>query len=523
MKSFFKTYFLILVILSNGIINLIANERIIYETNFEVDQGFNPNYELRDQEKWKIEGSAGNGFIQNSFGENSGNQAYIGAFKPNDVNEEYLIGWPEINGITDLDKKFTFSVSLMVADSQEGSKDYFQWAVFNSQLKPLITIDFDNQNKNIGYIIGQNGDLINSGFTFNNGLIYDLTMIVDLELRVFTLKIGGEKILDNIAINLNDTKFDFSEVNAVWSFSEIGNPGDNFMSFDDYKIVVDRSESDLNFIDEININDGIELNSINSIQNYLDKGVSPDYRISGSTLLTSAIFQNSKDIILLLLKYGANPNLWDDNGKSPLAIACEANNETIVTILLNNGSNIYYTYPDGENLLSRATIDGSVAVVDLLLNSKLNPDLKNSKEETPVHLASYNGNEEILFLLLSYGANINSENSNGHRPIDMCVNTTNYELANKIKDYIRIESEFLKSNSNLPEARIIFKIHTVVPGQYALGFKVPKRNVGILYSKDLHTWEDYANFELNDSGFNKFEINTTRNIGEIKFFKPAIR
>ena len=521
MNRISKTLYLIIFLFSFEDSYLLADEETLYETSFEVKQGFNPNYELRDQGKWKIEGTAGNGLIKNRFGDDFGNQAYLGAFKPNDINEEYLICWPQISGITNFDKKFTFSVSFMIADSEAGNRDYFQWSIFNSEQKPLFTLDFDNKSKIIGYILGQNGDLINSDYTFENDFIYDLKINFDLNLRLFSVEIGDETILSNIAINLNETTFNFSEVNAVWFFSERGNPGDNFMAFDDYKIVVDRADSEVTFFDEISIKKSIESNSLSAVKTFLEEGLSPDFRIDDSTLLTSSVFHNSTEIVSYLLKKGANPNLWDNKGKSPLALACEKGNERISKILLEYGANIYYKYPDGENLLTKSTLNESFEIVSLLLNNNLDVDFQNSNSLTPLHLSSYIGNEIISMLLLSFGADINSINSKGQKPLDLCIETTNYDLANKFKDYVRMEYEFIKRDSL--GVHISFKIHTALPGEYSLGFKVPIKNVGILFSENLSTWSDYTKFELNDMGINEFNIKNIRKTGDIKFFKPALR
>ena len=51
----------------------------------------------------------------------------------------------------------------------------------------FVVFYFDNKSKIIGYILGQNGDLINSDYTFENDVIYDLKINNDVNEKIFIL------------------------------------------------------------------------------------------------------------------------------------------------------------------------------------------------------------------------------------------------------------------------------------------------------------------------------------------------
>lgn len=52
---------------------------------------------------------------------------------------------------------------------------------------------------------------------------------------------------------------------------------------------------------------------------------------------------NNARIVKLLLDYGANPNIQDENGFSPLMYAAQNTNEQLVVSLINNGATVTLT------------------------------------------------------------------------------------------------------------------------------------------------------------------------------------
>jgi hypothetical protein len=65
--------------------------------------------------------------------------------------------------------------------------------------------------------------------------------------------------------------------------------------------------------------------------------------LSGSTALLLATNQNNVDAVKFLLKLGANPNVFDNSGWTPLLSAADEGNSEIVDILLANKADIKQT------------------------------------------------------------------------------------------------------------------------------------------------------------------------------------
>lgn len=84
--------------------------------------------------------------------------------------------------------------------------------------------------------------------------------------------------------------------------------------------------------------------------------------------IMTASKQQSANTVLLLLKYGANPNEILSNGYSVLMTAVSFGALEIVECLLNNGANVNQKREaDGMTPLMFATINGDVKKVKLLL------------------------------------------------------------------------------------------------------------------------------------------------------------
>jgi serine/threonine-protein phosphatase 6 regulatory ankyrin repeat subunit B len=132
---------------------------------------------------------------------------------------------------------------------------------------------------------------------------------------------------------------------------------------------------------------------------------------------------DNADIVKLLLASGANVNLINEDGNTPLDIACNypdivkmleeherenqeqlidaccKGNTEIVEELVNNGVDINTVDTDGDTPLHEACFGGHVNVIKLLLGNKADINIANKDGNTPLHLASFNGNKEIRNLL----------------------------------------------------------------------------------------------------------------------------
>ncbi|XP_055998791.1 ankyrin-1-like [Ostrea edulis] len=121
--------------------------------------------------------------------------------------------------------------------------------------------------------------------------------------------------------------------------------------------------------------------------------------------------------IQCLLTNGADINLCNNDGLSPLFIACHNGHDSTVKLLLNNGANINLCMKNGVSPLYIACQNGHDRTVQLLLNNGADINLCMKNEASPLYIACQNGHDSTLQLLLNNGADINLCMNNGASPL----------------------------------------------------------------------------------------------------------
>ena len=139
--------------------------------------------------------------------------------------------------------------------------------------------------------------------------------------------------------------------------------------------------------------------------NYTDKE-DPDQL----TVLMAATLKQSTSLVTLLLERGADPNITDNTGRSPLFMACDLGHHEVASLLLYNqcegGSanpNLQGVEPE-KYALWTACMRNHLDIVNLLINSKANPDLIGQDGCHLVQKAHIDGHYEVVRLLLESGA-----------------------------------------------------------------------------------------------------------------------
>jgi ankyrin repeat protein len=120
-------------------------------------------------------------------------------------------------------------------------------------------------------------------------------------------------------------------------------------------------------------------------------------------------------LLHLLLSSGLRPNVANDDGVTPLAMAARAGNKAAVQLLLKYGADSAAVAHDGTAVLHQAVKSGRADLVALLLNI-LGPEaLEASSPDcaTPFMLAAGREHLAVMKLLLERGADINAAFSSG--------------------------------------------------------------------------------------------------------------
>ncbi|KAG8181424.1 hypothetical protein JTE90_018891 [Oedothorax gibbosus] len=106
----------------------------------------------------------------------------------------------------------------------------------------------------------------------------------------------------------------------------------------------------------------------------------------GLRLIHYAVYQNEEDTVVLLLEYGASPNVMDEMGFSPVHLCAEKGYSRLIDILVSYGARIRFTEVNPE--------DQSFGV----------PPRACAADE-PLRLAIRNCEHATAQLLLEHGAN----------------------------------------------------------------------------------------------------------------------
>jgi len=208
-----------------------ASAVLLYQTRFELSEGYNTNLDLIGQKGWVGIGSGGNGIVT-GFLSGKGQQAYIG-FTPPFAGDSSLDIYQPINKNP---ANAQFTVLMSIFDSTNANYDNFYWVVFNQQGNQLFTLDFDNYELKVYYWLEGATNRIWSGLQFTNGLTYPLNIDINFAMNRWSAVFNRAMIATNQPISTGHSPLNLGDVDAVWGISDANAPGDNFLVFDDYLI-----------------------------------------------------------------------------------------------------------------------------------------------------------------------------------------------------------------------------------------------------------------------------------------------
>ena len=126
------------------------------------------------------------------------------------------------------------------------------------------------------------------------------------------------------------------------------------------------------------------------VRELLAQGADPNVRDEDQrTPLHQAVLGGSVGLVGLLIESGADLNAKDSHGFTPLHFAAQEHEPEIARILLGRGADVNALDEDGNSALHRAILSarGRDDIARLLLDSNARDDLPNHEGQTPRDLA----------------------------------------------------------------------------------------------------------------------------------------
>ena len=187
---------------------IITDPVLIYQTGFEKKEGFTLENDLAGQLGWVMDGTGGNGFLVDYF-PGRGSQAYIGFTRPTDT---------------------------------KGRDDDFRWSVYSTNGTRFFSLDFSTRDRAISAIL-DDGTFADTATRFEYNGTYKLELWMNFARNTWSMVLNGLVVVSGQRMAAPGTPLTFGDIDAVWVIGNTALPGNNYMIFDDYRIVAEAVDS----------------------------------------------------------------------------------------------------------------------------------------------------------------------------------------------------------------------------------------------------------------------------------------
>jgi cytohesin len=173
--------------------------------------------------------------------------------------------------------------------------------------------------------------------------------------------------------------------------------------------------------------------------------------------LQLAFQQGTPDTAELLIEHGADPNVSNERGRTPLHWACLERRITVVgtrskgieprrirtwppdpsvvTGLLDRGADAEARDVNGYTTLHIAARNGTTDVLEVLLEAGADPDARDRRGRTPLHWAAELNRPHHLKALLACGAGVNAEDDAGLTPLDLAARAARKQAERILREH----------------------------------------------------------------------------------------
>lgn len=154
--------------------------------------------------------------------------------------------------------------------------------------------------------------------------------------------------------------------------------------------------------------EAIVAGKISFIKEYTESELSTlsnEYSDDGFTPLSLAAYFDQTEIAMLLIEYGANPNLKATNPSKVNALhsAVAKENFELCQLLITNGADINAVQTQNVTALQSAAHRGDLKLVQLLVENGADVNMKMDNGESAISLARNEGHEKVVDYLTNQG------------------------------------------------------------------------------------------------------------------------
>ncbi|XP_050700935.1 adhesion G protein-coupled receptor L4-like isoform X2 [Eriocheir sinensis] len=163
------------------------------------------------------------------------------------------------------------------------------------------------------------------------------------------------------------------------------------------------------------LNDAVKLEQTDAVRALLSAGANVNVTDSlGWTPLHNAAYTGQADMVRVLLMHQANPDTPEPvHGRSSLHLAAYSGHAEVVSLLLDAGATIDLRDEHGQSALHLGVWRGQVGVVATLLQREAQVDAQDDRGSTPIMLAAIQDTPEVTRELLPYCPDLRIPNKQG--------------------------------------------------------------------------------------------------------------
>ncbi len=155
-----------------------------------------------------------------------------------------------------------------------------------------------------------------------------------------------------------------------------------------------------------------------AVMTLLANGADPRVRdLEGNTPLHHAARSSDPGVAALLRDAAAELEVRNDDGLTPLGVACAAGNWRLARFLLERGAVVQADGATPALLAAAGAEDDDAAGVQLLLKHKARVDARDLQGRSALHEAAFHGHVEIIAALLAAHADVEARDGAGRTPL----------------------------------------------------------------------------------------------------------